>query len=139
MSLEFDGSQFLANLDRSVAAGQRAAQSKMSDSIDDLALISQNIAPVDSGTLRRTVAKSVRSMSGAMEGTISFSATESSAGYGRFNYALWTHEYMGDGQVSSPGSYRGYTVGAKYLSRPLEGERARYMRDIANAVKEAIG
>lgn len=139
MSLEFDASDFLLKFNGTVENAQKQAETKMSDCIDDLARIATNIAPVKSGTLRRTIKKSVRGSNGAIEGTISFSAVESSPGYGRFNYALWTHEYMGPGQVSRPGSYNGYPVGPKYLSRPLEGEQARYIKDIAAAIKGAIG
>ncbi len=139
MSLEWDASNFFANMDLKEGAAQRVAEQRLNDAVDDLAMIAQNVAPIgDTGNLRRTVQKAVKGKSGAISGEVSFSAVENSPGYGRFNYALWTHEYMGAGQVSRPGSFKGYAVGPKYLQRPLEGERDRYLKLIADGVKGAL-
>jgi hypothetical protein len=130
MSFEINGDEFLQHLAviemRTVKAAQRATH----DAVDDLARISQNIAPIDKGTLRRSVDKDVRIDGTKVIGEVSFSATEESSGYGRFNYALWTHEMdyeLGDQSKAAPGT-DGYEVGNKYLERPLKGEAEKYIK-----------
>lgn len=104
MSLTWDASNFFSHMDLKEGAAQRVAEQRLNDAVDDLAMIAQNVAPIgETGNLRRTVHKSIKGKAGAISGEVSFDATESSPGYGRFNYALWTHEYMGAGQVSRPG------------------------------------
>ncbi|MDT2193399.1 hypothetical protein [Paenibacillus larvae] len=49
---------------------------------------------------------------------------------GRFNYALWTHEMtykLGSNRRHFSG-VDGYSVGNKYLSRPLYGEQSKYWK-----------
>lgn len=139
MSFEWDASSFFTHIENKSKSVQDVAEQRLGDAVDDLARIATNLAPIgDTGNLRRTVKKSIKGKFGAVSGEVSFSAVENSPGYGRFNYALWTHEYMGENQVSQPGSSDGYTVGPKYLQRPLEGERNRYLRQIAEGVKGVL-
>lgn len=137
-SFEWDYSGLFSHLDLKDKATEKSARTALHDATDDLARISSNIAPIKSGNLRQQVEKTV-SKSGGLTGEVSFSAIEYSSGYGRFNYALWTHEYMSDSQVSnSSGGTDGYHVGAKYLQRPLEGEKDRYLKMIAESIKGAL-
>ncbi|MGM0807515.1 MAG: hypothetical protein ACQET8_22680 [Bacillota bacterium] len=131
MSFEFDGSDFLELLEQCEREIAKATVESMHDAVDDLARISSNIAPIKISTLRKAVKKTVTPF-GSMgaTGEVAFSAVENSKNYGRFNYALWTHEYeynLGDLSKASPGT-DGYNVGNKYLERPLKGEEAKYIR-----------
>lgn len=129
-----------SHLDFSGKKAQEIAEERLWDGVDDIARIATDLAPVKSGTLRRQVKKAVKGRTGALVGEIMFSAIENSPGYGRFNYALWTHEFMTSlGPLSSSaGGSDGYNVGSKYLTRPMEGERDRVIRGIANGVKGAL-
>ncbi|WP_078390721.1 hypothetical protein [Shouchella patagoniensis] len=139
-NFEWDASSMFSRLDLSGKKAQKVAEERLWDGIDDIARIATNIAPVKSGTLRKDIKKTVKGRAGSLVGEITFTAIESSSGYGRFNYALWTHEFMTSlGPLSSSaGGSDGYPVGSKYLSRPLEGERDRILRQIAEGVKGAL-
>jgi hypothetical protein len=137
-TFEWDHNGLFAHLDMKDKETRKSARKALHDATDDLARISSNIAPIKSGNLRQQVEKTV-SKSGALTGEVSFNAIEYSSGYRRFNYALWTHEYMDDSQVrNSSGGTDGYHVGAKYLQRPLEGEKDRYLQMIAERIKGAL-
>ncbi|WP_230460670.1 hypothetical protein [Paenibacillus larvae] len=108
----------------------------MQDSVDDLARIATDIAPIDKGTLRRTVDTKVKASKDSVIGEVSFSAVETSR-RGRFNYALWTHEMtykLGEQSQAAPG-VDGYSVGNKYLSRPLYGEQSKYWKWVADSIR----
>lgn len=137
MSLTWDASNFFAHMDLKEGAAQRVAEQRLGDAVDDLARIASNIAPIETGLLRRSIRKSIKAQGGAISGEVSFTAIES-GGSERFNYALWTHEYMDDSQVKVGGGSDGYTIGPKYLQRPLEGEKSRYLKLIADGVKGAL-
>jgi hypothetical protein len=132
MSFEFDGDDFLEHLLTKSNLVKAATIESMYDATDDLARISSNIAPIKESILRKGVNKTVIPSPDSMGvvGEVSFNAVEKSKNYGRFNYALWTHEYeynLGDLSKASPGT-DGYSVGNKYLERPLKGEEAKYIK-----------
>lgn len=140
MSFEFDGSGFLYHLGAKQLRAQASAKLGMHDSIDDLALISQNIAPIDKSTLRKSVDKRVYWDSPtALVGEVGFTAVEKNGG-SRFNYALWTHEetYSLGEQSSAAGSFSGYKVGNKYLERPLKRESKKYVKWIAKEIERGL-
>lgn len=140
-SFKIDTSQFDAYIARVKPKVQAAAVATMHEATDDLERIAVNIAPIDSGQLRRSSKKTVIPVgNAAVIGTVSFNATENSPGYGRFNYALWTHEYqynLGQRSAASPGM-DGYNVGNKYLSRPLYGEASKYFTWWLAATNKAL-
>jgi hypothetical protein len=140
MSFEWDASSLFSHLDIKEKATQQVVEQRVGDATDDLARISSNIAPIKSGNLRQQVDKSVNAKTGSIVGEVTFSAVENSSGYGRFNYALWTHEFMdslGELSQASPGT-DGYEVGSKYVTRPLEGERERWLKEWATGVKGVL-
>ncbi|AQR77187.1 hypothetical protein ABNB59_16450 [Paenibacillus larvae] len=140
MSLDFDISDFLAKTQASVTSVMQAGKAGMQDSVDDLARIGTDIAPIDKGTLRRTVDTKVKASKDSVVGEVSFSAVETSK-RGRFNYALWTHEMtykLGEQSQAAPG-VDGYSVGNKYLSRPLYGEQSKYWKWVADSIRGRIG
>ncbi|WP_096436494.1 hypothetical protein [Alteribacter populi] len=136
--MEWDASSFLSHLDAKGNGAQKEAEKRLMDAVDDLARIAQSIAPIHTGYLRKQIRKSMRSKTGALSGEVSFNAIANSSGYGEFNYAIWTHEFMGAGQARTSGGTDGYTVGPKYLTRPLEGEEQRWLREIASGVKGVL-
>lgn len=140
MSLEFDISDFLIKAQSNVTNVMQAGKVGVQDSIDDLARIATNIAPIDKGTLRRTVDTKAKASGDSVIGEVSFSAVETSK-RGRFNYALWTHEMtykLGEQSKAAPG-VDGYSVGNKYLSRPLYGEQSKYWKWVADSIRGRIG
>lgn len=127
--LKFDTSDLNAHIDLSLAKAQKAMVDGMQDAVDDLKRIATDIAPIDVGILRASGRVDVQSLATRVNGEVSFSAVDNSPGYGRFNYALWTHEYdynLGEQSKAAPGT-DGYSVGNKYLERPLKGERDKYV------------
>ncbi|MBX6361284.1 MAG: hypothetical protein IRZ03_14530 [Acidobacterium ailaaui] len=140
--LKLDFIDFLAHLDRKEAAVLKAEHDALEDATDDLLRISSNIAPIDTGQLRRSGRKEI-TMRGAgheLVGHVYFSATEESGKYGRFNYALWTHEMdynLGPVSRQAPG-VDGYEVGNKYLERPLRGESRKYLRWVAEEIGKVM-
>ncbi|MDT2258274.1 hypothetical protein P7H06_00010 [Paenibacillus larvae] len=67
----------------SVTSVMQAGKAGMQDSVDDLARIGTDIAPIDKGTLRRTVDTKVKASKDSVVGEVSFSAVETSK-RGRF-------------------------------------------------------
>jgi hypothetical protein len=138
---EFDSSDFIRMINETEKRIKKNTIKKMRDSVDDLGRISFDIAPIDESTLRKSQTKEVKVKDGVIEGEVTFSVTENN-NTGSFNYAYWTHEIMDDsqlGEVSSdaPGT-DGYTVGNKYLERPLKGESDKYIDWLNNGVNEGI-
>ena len=139
---EFDAAKFFAHMDKKKLVTMAAEETAMHDVVDDLARISANIAPIDTGALRKSVKTDVRRTpkTQTLVGEVTFGVTEVSPGYGRFNYALWTHEAdynLGPRSQQAPG-VDGYEVGNKYLERPLAGESRKYLEWLVGAIGKAV-
>jgi hypothetical protein len=137
-NFELDFSDLLRGLDLTEGKVQVATRRGVQDSMDDLKRISVNIAPIDDGDLRRSASYRTTVGHNKVVGELTFSATNDSPKYGRFNYAYWTHEIMSSGQAKANGGTDGYAIGNKYVERPLKGEAEKYKRWIAEEIKEAI-
>jgi hypothetical protein len=141
-SLEFDISDFMNATDEIQRKLAKNLEETMHDAVDDLIRISSNIAPIKVGTLRKSWKKEVKGYLDTLVGVVTYSAIEESKKYGRFNYALWTHEYMDNSQLGprsrSSNGTDGYSVGNKYLSRPLYGEAKKYLQWFNEAVKRSL-
>jgi len=138
MSFNFSG--VVANMAVATARVRLAAKNGMQDSVDDLKRIAVDIAPIDSADLRRSGHANVRQTATDVVGEVSFSAVDNSSGQ-HFNYAIWIHEgeyNLGPLSAAAPGT-DGYAVGNKYLERPLKGEAEKYMRWIAEEIRDAVG
>lgn len=135
---EFDASDFISKLTGTEARALDAGFTAVGDSLDDLDRIATNIAPLDSSTLRKSSTKTVGLESNAVVGELSFSAVEKT-GSRRFNYALWIHEMDFNLGPKSQGGTDGYSVGNKYVERPLKGESERYIRNWAEAIAKGFG
>lgn len=118
-----------------------ALKTAVEDCIDDLVYTSSGAAPHDKGILEGSWAKEIQASGHAdsVSGTVEFSVKE-----GDFNYALRMHEgeyNLGDGSVQKDGvssrlSGKYYPVGNKYLTRPLEGNKAAYRVHIDGELKK---
>ncbi|MEI2356059.1 hypothetical protein [Mesobacillus zeae] len=140
-TFELDFSDLLRGLDLTEVKTQAAVKQGVHDSMGDLKRISVNIAPIDEADLRRSAHYRVTTKPTEVVGELTFSVTNTSEGYGRFNYAYWTHEIndnLGPKSQAAPGT-DGYAVGNKYLERPLKGEAEKYMRWIAEEIEDAVG
>jgi hypothetical protein len=117
-----------------------AAKNGVQDSVDDLKRIAVDIAPIDSGDLRRSGNAKVRETPRQIVGEVSFSAVDTSSGE-RYNYAIKMHEgeyNLGPLSRQAPGT-DGYEVGNKFLERPLKGEANKYIRWIAEEIRSVVG
>jgi hypothetical protein len=136
----FDFSQVLGNLTEITTEVKVAAKLGVQDSVDDLKRIAVDIAPIDSGDLRRSAHAKVTQRGKDLVGEVTFNVTNAIGGR-QFNYAIWTHEAeykLGPKSELVPGT-DGYTVGNKYLERPLKGEANKYVGWIADEIKNVVG
>ncbi len=115
---------------------QATLKEAVEDCMDDLARTSSETAPHDKGILENSYQKEVTGGADKAEGTVEFSVRESYSG-GNFNYAIKMHEgtyNLGPGSQAKPGgtgmSGKHYTVGRKFLERPLQGEQEAYKKHI---------
>lgn len=134
---DFDFSEFDRMTARHEGGTERALEEALDEVLDDLILFSSNIAPKRTGTLRKSHSREIKKRSnGNIVGDVAYSAIEESLRYGLFNYALWTHEK--DYNPSMSGSFRGYHIGNKYLSRPLYGESDKWLGWFGEAVVRSV-
>lgn len=139
MAYTIDFSEFMSKTVSIESRVEKELHAAMHDATDDLRDIARNIAPIDEGNLRKKIEKQVHKYPGKIQGTVYAKAVETSPGYGDFNYAIWTHEHMSNGQVRRGGPGKdGYSVGNKYLTRPLNGEANKYLKWFAEATKGGI-
>lgn len=134
--LDFDITAFLTNLDLTDVRVQNAVKTGVQDCMDDLKRIAVDIAPIDSADLRRSGQAKVTQVAGHTLGEVTFQAIDNG-----FDYATWIHEgdyNLGPLSAQAPGT-DGYSVGNKYLERPLRGESAKYLRWITEEIKDAVG
>jgi hypothetical protein len=134
--LDIDFSHFLNHLELTDARVKVAVRTGMQDSVDDLKRIAVDIAPIDSTDLRRSGQATVTEIGGRVIGDVTFTAIDNG-----FDYATWIHEgeyNLGPLSAQAPGT-DGYSVGNKYLERPFRGESDKYLRWIAEEVKDAVG
>lgn len=121
-----------------------ALKNAVKDIADDLARTASEAAPHDKGILEKSYAKEVTVTTGQVEGTVEFSLRETYSG-GNFNYAMKMHEgnyQLGPGSEAKPGgtgmSGTHYSVGKKFLTRPLEGETETYKRHIEEELQRLL-
>jgi len=145
MTVSFDPSDFLQNMVLTERRAYDGAMLGLQDCLDELVRISSEIAPTDKGVLQRSHSTALNTKVGEVDGTVEYSVSESN-GSGDFNYALWIHEgeyNLGAQSLAKPGttgwSGTNYTVGNKYLERPLKGEEESFYRHIADEVRTAMG
>ncbi|SFX48633.1 hypothetical protein SAMN04487866_10958 [Thermoactinomyces sp. DSM 45891] len=140
MKLEVDDHEFQLKMRKIDEQVLEELIDAMNDAVDDLVRISSSIAPIDKGILRKSSDRQVKQSADGIQGEVSYQAVEQSPNYGRFDYAIWTHEYMtglGPRSQASPGT-DGYVVGRKYLTRPLQGESPKYVKWFQEALEKGV-
>lgn len=96
------------------------------DVVLDLGIKASERAPVDTTRLRKSVDPEVSIKGSKIRATVTFSAKDPKSGY---DYALKQHEDM---------SFKHPKGGeAKYLERPMNENREKYKKHIADKIKEA--
>jgi hypothetical protein len=122
-----------------VAVGS-AANTAINDIADDLVRASSGAAPHDKGVLEKSWNKKVSSSPVRSTAEVSFSVHNKG-----FNYAIKMHEgsyNLGPGSRSKPGgqgmSGTHYSVGPKFLERPLMGEQKAYSNHFRTMIAAAL-
>ncbi|QWI73300.1 hypothetical protein ER45_030575 (plasmid) [Bacillus mycoides] len=125
MSFTFDISSFMSNTASIEQSVLQASKTSVKDCLDDLARKASNAAPVEDGDLRRSHKKTTKVSATGIEGEVTFSMI----GNNGFNYALAMHEWS-------------YTPrnggGRKYLEKPLNENRTRYLGMIGEAIRKGL-
>ncbi|WP_127506927.1 HK97 gp10 family phage protein [Paenibacillus humicus] len=131
---EFNMSRFLHAIEGAADTIAAGAKRGMHDALDDWKREAVDVAPIDKGTLRRSI--SVQEIEGAganLTGGISANAVERTKGGRRFNYAYYIHEVKGDEfSGKTPG-----TVG-RFLDVPAEKNGEKWMRGIEAEIADEL-
>lgn len=144
MVVKLDARDIVRQLEQQGKNVQQAVKGAVENCADDLIRISSEIAPHDKGILEKSHSKEVRAAGDQVTADISYAVKEQSSG-GSFNYAMYMHEgsyHLGPGSRAKPGtsgmSGKAYTVGNKYLTRPLEGEAEAYRDYMAGKLEKEL-
>lgn len=129
VKFDLDISGFISVLGATPKAVYTGAKRGLHDAMDEWLAESRDVAPLDSGQLRRLMETEVDGLTGE----ITANAVESSPKYGRFNYAYWLHE--DDGQkanLHTPGTVH------KFLDDPAEENRDKWLRHIESEIMTEV-
>lgn len=130
IKLDFDIDKFMRMVEKSPDAILRGAKRGMHDALDDWQSAAVDIAPLDKGTLRRSIAQEPIQVSGdSIVGVITANAIEVSRS-GRFNYAYYIHEKDAGGKIlRHPGTVK------KFLDVSLKKNEKKYLDHIEKEIK----
>jgi hypothetical protein len=133
-SFEIDLSQFIADIEDAAEAIADGAKRGMHDALDEWKREATDLAPIDKGTLRRSISVGEIEQNGLnMTAEISANATEKSRSGRRFNYAYYIHEKDAGGKkLRTPGTEK------KFLDVALDRNEAKWIRDIESEIKDEI-
>jgi hypothetical protein len=128
------------NIIKAQTAALEASYQAVRDCGYDLARAASGAAPHDKGILEKSYSVLPRRTKDGGSVSVRFAAYE-----GGFNYAIKMHEgsyNLGPGSLAKPGgkgmSGTTYSVGPKFLERPLRGEADTYKNFIRNQVAVAV-
>lgn len=132
-SLELDLTGFLRDLDVAAETIADAAKRGMHDALDDWKREAVDVAPIDKGTLRRSIAVGEINGEGVnLTGEVVANAIEKSGGR-RFNYAYYIHEKDAGGKkLRTPGTEK------KFLDIPAEKHGDEWLRNIENEIADEL-
>lgn len=133
-SFEIDLSRFINALDDAAEEIATGAKRGMHDALDDWKREATDIAPIDKGTLRRSITVGDINGSGLnLVGEITANATEKSRSGGRFNYAYYIHEKDAGGRkLRTPGTEK------KFLDVALERHEDEWVRNIESEIEHEL-
>ncbi|MGN7387726.1 hypothetical protein [Sporosarcina sp. SAFN-015] len=137
MSLEFslDMSKFLRAIEKAPEAVGRGATNAMDEIKDDWVRGARDIAPLDSGNLRKQIHGEVAKPGANGYVEIKANAFQDTGGK-RFNYAYYIHEQDAGGrQLRTPGTEK------KFLDKSLDARKEEYQKwleeDVMDELKKA--
>ena len=129
--LELEGmDDVLAALDRAEAEVMDALERAQEENTEDLMGKAVELAPILTGTLRRSAEPEVSRDATGVTGVVSFNTP----------YAVRRHEENykpGPLTAASPG-IDGMPAGRKYLERPLKANAKKYVEHAADRVREVL-
>lgn len=129
MEFEFDISKFMQGIEAADDAVRRGAIQGLDDVKDDWTREARDIAPLDSGNLRRQIDGEVDGLVVTMTGN----AVENSERYGRFNYGYWLHEKAPSStNLSTPGTK------LKFLDESANDRKETWLKMIENEIKDEV-
>lgn len=146
--------ELLANLDRADVSIVRALEIAQDENAEDLRGAAVELAPIDTGALRRSSEAHIEHTSSGVDGVVTFNTPyavrrhEEAPRMGTHpRYVKRGGEWVRDGEYidgrgpqtrAAPG-VDGMEPGRKYLERPLRKRAPKYMQNIARHVKEVLG
>jgi hypothetical protein len=135
ISFEFNLDKFAAALEKAPDIIGQAARTGMHDALDEWKADAVDIAPIDEGTLRRSITVGEIEGSGlSIEGSVSANATVKSKS-GRFNYAYYIHEgfMRADGKkLRAPGTVE------EFIDVPAKKNEAKWQSGIEREVQDGL-
>jgi len=133
ISLNIDFGRFISALEESADAVMDGARTGMHDALDRWQADATDVAPLDTGTLRRSIKQEPISIkNGEIVGEISANAIEMSRS-GRFNYAYYIHEKDAGGKkLRHPGTVK------KFLEVPLRRNESKYADMVEKQIVAAL-
>lgn len=126
IKLEFDAREFFDAMRGTPSAFVDGAITGMHNVLNDWQMQSRDVAPLDTGTLRRMIETKLDSQYGLnLTGRISANAYKGMYGAKRFNYAYYIHEVKGD-------SFKGRRPGTigKFLDDPAKKSVERWQEQL---------
>jgi len=111
---------------------QTALHGTMDEIKDDWVQKSRDVAPKDDGNLRRQIDGKVEGNGTNSKVIVTGNATNSSKGYGRFNYGYYLHE---EAPSATKLSTQGTTL--KFFDEPAQEREAEWMRWLEKDISDA--
>lgn len=130
---ELDLSRFANKLSKAGDIIGKGVKIGMYDVLDDWKREATDLAPLDKGTLRRSITTELAIGGKTFEGTIAANATERSGSYGRFNYAYYIHEVGGEiKNPTTPGTID------KFIDKPADENKDRWLKLVEQEIEKQL-
>ncbi|GIP55250.1 HK97 gp10 family phage protein [Paenibacillus vini] len=133
LSFDFDISQLAELIEKSPEVAAEAARIGMHDVLDAWKAEAVDVAPIDEGTLRRTITVEQIEGTGAnLTGSISANAVVNTRS-GRFNYAYYIHEEDAGGKnLRTPGTVK------QFLDEPAKKNERKWQQHIEDEINSGL-
>lgn len=133
--LSLDLSALVHLIQRSPEAAARGAHSGMDDIKDNWVVEARNIAPLDTGNLRRQISGEVEGRGFDSEVIVTGNATSRSAGGRNFNYGYYIHE----GHMRQDGKHlRHPGTEEEFLDKSGERNKQRYLDMLEDEIRRQL-
>lgn len=133
LSFDFDISRLAELIEKSPEVAAEAARTGMHDVLDAWEREAVDVAPIDEGTLRKTITVEQIEGTGAnLTGSISANAVVKSRS-GRFNYAYYIHEEDAGGKkLRTPGTVK------QFLDEPAKKNERKWQQHIEDEIQSGL-